>query len=93
MLAERSVADITDGLEARKVPVGPVHTLDQVFASDQAQARGMSRELAKPNTENDGVRLIGNPLNFSRTPVTYRKAPPHFGEDTDEIMARYDSDE
>ena len=93
LLAERSVADITDGLEARKVPVGPVHTLDQVFASDQAQARGMSRELAKPNTENDGVRLIGNPLNFSRTPVTYRKAPPHFGEDTDEIMARYDSDE
>ena len=33
------------------------------------------------------VDLIGNPVNFSRTPVTYRHAPPSCGQHTDEIIS------
>ncbi|WP_170458483.1 CaiB/BaiF CoA transferase family protein [Ruegeria arenilitoris] len=74
---------VIDGLEALKVPVGPVQTLDQVFASDQVAARGMQVEMpARPGP----VRLIGNPLKLSRSPVTYRSAPPEFGADTQAVL-------
>lgn len=74
---------VIDGLEALKVPVGPVQTLDQVFASDQVAARGMQVNMpARPGP----VRLIGNPLKLSRSPVTYRSAPPEFGADTQAVL-------
>jgi formyl-CoA transferase len=87
-LATRSKADIIAGLEARKVPVGPVNTLPEVFATDQVKAREMMIEMAREDTAKGAVKLIGNPLKFSRTPVSYRRAPPRFGQDTDEILSR-----
>lgn len=87
LLAERSMADIIDGLEARKVPVGPVNTLGQVFASDQVAARGMKIEMPRDDVAGGTVPLIGNPLKLSKTPVTYRHAPPRFGEDTEAVLA------
>ena len=79
-----STQDIIAGLEALKVPVGPVQNLEEVFASDQVAARGMQIAM---ETETGPVQLIGNPLNFSRTPVTYRHAPRRFGADSDEILS------
>ncbi|WP_037310350.1 CaiB/BaiF CoA transferase family protein [Ruegeria halocynthiae] len=70
-------------LEARKVPVGPVQTLDQVFATDQVAARQMQVAMQAQPGE---VQLIGNPLKLSRTPVTYRTAPPVFGADTQAVL-------
>ena len=32
------------------------------------------------------VDLIGNPLNLSATPVTYRHAPPTLGQHTDAVL-------
>jgi crotonobetainyl-CoA:carnitine CoA-transferase CaiB-like acyl-CoA transferase len=82
-LAERTTGAVISGLEGLRVPVGPVQTLDQVFASDQVRARGMIVEmLAAPGP----VHLLGNPLKFSRTPVSYRLAPPVFGADTDRVL-------
>ena len=86
VLAARSQADIIAGLEGVSVPVGPVHTLDQVFATDQVAARGMVVEVPAPETEAGAVRLLGNPLKLSRTPVTYRRPPPRFGQDTDSVL-------
>ncbi|WP_102110057.1 CaiB/BaiF CoA transferase family protein [Oceaniglobus roseus] len=88
-LAARSMAEVIEGLEARKVPVGPVQTLDQVFASDQVAARGMIAEVESEHAAEGHVRLIGNPLNLSRTPVTYRRAPPRFGQDTAAVLERF----
>ncbi|QBF31897.1 CaiB/BaiF CoA-transferase family protein [Thalassococcus sp. S3] len=82
-LASRSTDDVIAGLEARKVPVGPVQTLDQVFASDQVAARDMKIVMQAAEAE---VELIGNPLKFSKTPVTYRHAPPAFGADTETVL-------
>lgn len=74
---------VISGLEALKVPVGPVQTLDQVFASDQVAARQMQIDMqASPGP----VKLIGNPLKLSRSPVTYRTAPPAFGADTQAVL-------
>ena len=86
LMVERSMQDILDGLEARKVPVGPVNTLGQVFASEQVAAREMKIDMARDDVRGGAVSLIGNPLKFSKTPVTYRRPPPHFGEDTDAVL-------
>ncbi len=84
-LARQTSAQVISGLEAVKVPVGPVQDLEQVFGSDQVAARGMRLEMqADPGP----VSLIGNPLHLSRTPVTYRRPPPVFGADTAETLSR-----
>ncbi|CAD0185060.1 Succinyl-CoA:(R)-benzylsuccinate CoA-transferase subunit BbsF [Ruegeria sp. THAF57] len=71
-------------LENRKVPVGPVQTMDQVFDTEQVAARQMQIAMQADPAE---VKLIGNPLKFSRTPVTYRAAPPVFGADTQDVLS------
>jgi crotonobetainyl-CoA:carnitine CoA-transferase CaiB-like acyl-CoA transferase len=79
-LAGRTTGEIIAGLEARKVPVGPVQDMAQVFATDQVAARGMQIDMTTPAGE--VCHLIGNPLKMSVTPVTYRHAPPKFGADS-----------
>jgi len=83
-LAARPTAVVMSGLEAVKVPVGPVQTLDQVFASPQVAAREMQIDMGREGA--DPLRLIGNPLKFSATPVSYRRTPPHFGADTETVL-------
>lgn len=87
VLATRTTAHVIDGLEARKVPVGPVNTVGQALETEQARARGMTITLPAPDTAKGTVRLIGNPLKFSRTPVSYRSAPPATGADTEAVLS------
>lgn len=75
--------EVLAAMEARKVPAGPVQDLETLFASDQVEARSMAIGM---DSAAGPVRLLGNPLNFSRTPVTYRHAPPRCGEATEEIL-------
>lgn len=76
LISKHSAQTILDGLEASKIPVGPVNKLDTVFASDQVKARDMKVQMATEATKNHAVELIGNPLKFSKTPITYRHPPP-----------------
>ncbi len=87
LLLAHSQAEVVAGLEARKVPVGPVNTIEQAFASDQAHARGMRIDMPRDGINRGGVELIGNPLKFSATPVTYRRAPPSLGADTEAVLS------
>ncbi len=80
--------DLIAGLEARKVPVGPVQTLDQVFGSEQVAARDMIATIPSGDAAAGEVRVIGNPLKLSKTPVTYRAAPPRFGADTKHVLSK-----
>ena len=40
----------------------------------------------KHDLTNTAVNLIGNPINMSETPPTYRCPPPILGQHTDEIL-------
>ncbi|WP_350335885.1 CaiB/BaiF CoA transferase family protein [Coralliovum pocilloporae] len=77
------------GLEERGVPGGPINTLSDVFASDQVEARDMKISVPHPLAEAGSVDLIGNPLKLSKTPVSYRRAPPTLGEHTDEVIREW----
>ncbi|PWR03330.1 CoA transferase [Meridianimarinicoccus roseus] len=79
-LEARTMAEVIAGLESRRVPVGPVHTVPQALASDQAEARGAV--LSLPRDGAPPVRVLGNPLKLSGTPVRAHRAPPAFGEGT-----------
>ena len=85
-LASYEIDAVIEGLEAVGVPVGPVNTLDRVFGSDQVMARNMQIHLPCAQAASGTVEMIGNPLRFSKTPVSYRRPPPKFGEHTDEVM-------
>ncbi|MEM8811210.1 MAG: CaiB/BaiF CoA-transferase family protein [Pseudomonadota bacterium] len=79
---------LLSALAAEKVPAGPVHTLPQVFATDQVAAREMKITMDHPASGSGTVDLIGNPLKLSKTPVTYRHAPPVCGADTDSVISQ-----
>ena len=82
----RGTAAWMEALEAAGVPCAPVNTVDQVFADPQVQARGMQIRMPHPLAGED-VRLVGSPIQLSRTPVSYRRAPPTLGQHTDEVLA------
>ncbi len=73
-------------MEAAKVPGGEINTIAEVFASEQVAARDMKISMPHPLAASGHVDLIGNPIKFSETPVTYRHAPPLCGADTDAVL-------
>ncbi|MCH2163919.1 MAG: CoA transferase [Marinovum sp.] len=78
---------LLEKLSAANVPAGPIHTIAEALRSDQAKARGSVVKMDAPETTSGEMELLGNPLKFSKTPVTYRQAPPRFGQNTNELNA------
>lgn len=81
----RPVADWVTALQEIDVPAGPVNRMDQVFAMEQIQARGMEIEMNHP-TSPLPIHLVGSPLKLSENPVDYRLPPPRCGEHTQQIL-------
>ena len=86
LVAAKSTSEWLEGLAERKVPCGPVNTIDQVFADPQVQHRAMTVDMPHPLSEDGSVRLIANPIRFSTTPVSYRRPPPVLGSHTEEVL-------
>ena len=88
---------LVNRMEKMKVPGGPINKLSEVFASKQVSVREMKIQMQNKNSENGFVELIGNPVKFSETPVSYRHPPPSCGEHSDdilnEIMSKKDNNE
>ena len=81
-----SKEQLLQAMEKHKVPAGPINNLEEVFNSEQVAARQMKITMAHPQAGSGEVELIGNPVKFSKTPVTYRRAPPVCGADTHEVL-------
>ncbi len=73
------------------VPAGRVATIDTVLSDPHTLARGMVVELPGDETE-DPVRLLGNPLKMSVTPVQYRSRPPHLDADREAVLRLLEPD-
>ncbi|WP_084822498.1 CoA transferase [Oceanobacillus sp. E9] len=71
-------------LQEEKIPCGPIQTIDNLPEDLQLKSRemfvSMHHQTAGP------IKLIGNPLKLSRTPVTYRHAPPNPGEHNNDYI-------
>jgi crotonobetainyl-CoA:carnitine CoA-transferase CaiB-like acyl-CoA transferase len=84
VMKSRTMADWIALLEPEGVPCGPINRLDQVFADPQVVHRGMKVEVPHPRAGK--LPLVANPIKFSRTPITYDRAPPLLGEHTEHVL-------
>ncbi|AHF88613.1 CoA transferase (plasmid) [Rhizobium leguminosarum bv. trifolii WSM1689] len=88
LVSEALQADTAESWEQRlvhaEIPAGRVATIDQVVTNPHT----LAREMIMPMETVDGqtVRLLGNPLKMSATPVRFDRAPPHVDQDKDAIL-------
>jgi crotonobetainyl-CoA:carnitine CoA-transferase CaiB-like acyl-CoA transferase len=83
-LAQLTVAEIVSTLEAVEVPVGPIYSLDQVFADPQTEHLKLRRKVQHPVAGE--ISVTGFPWQLSETPPDIRLAPPTLGQHTDEVL-------
>jgi formyl-CoA transferase len=77
-------AEVVRRLREANVPVGPINTLDEVFADPVVRHLGLIAEVDHPTAGR--VRAPGIPVRLSGTPPSVRRHPPELGEHTDEIL-------
>ncbi|HEX3974706.1 MAG TPA: CoA transferase [Solirubrobacteraceae bacterium] len=73
-LAAGPAAEWAARLTAARVPAGVVNDLAGAF--ELAQAVGLEPIVEVPSADGPPVALTRNPIGLSRTPPTYRSAPP-----------------
>lgn len=61
------------------MPCGSIATIDQVVAHPHTRHRGLLVQI-------DDYRGVGSPVKLSRTPASYRSAPPALGQDTRQVL-------
>ena len=74
--------------EKAGVPCGAINSIDEALNLPQAAARGMIVSF-----EDSPVRVLGNPIKLSETPAQYQSPPPTLGQDTEEVLKDYFTNE
>jgi crotonobetainyl-CoA:carnitine CoA-transferase CaiB-like acyl-CoA transferase len=74
-------------LEANDVPCGPINCIDQVFEDPQIIAREMLINVT--DSRSGGLKMVGNPIKYSRTQIEYPTSPPQLGEQTNDVLQDY----
>ena len=65
-------------------PCGPINTIDRVFHDPQVRAREMQIQMNSPSY--GALDLVASPMRLSASPVSYRRAPPSLGQDTQDVL-------
>jgi crotonobetainyl-CoA:carnitine CoA-transferase CaiB-like acyl-CoA transferase len=84
LLKEKPIAHWMPLLREAVVPAAPIYNFDQVYEDPQIKHRQMVKTV--PHPLSGTLKVVGNPLNFSETPLEYRRPPPLLGEHTAEIL-------
>lgn len=84
-MRKKTRAEWLDLFEKSNIPAGPINSISEAFSLPQVAARDMVIEMDHPDS-NTSVKLTGNPVKFSETPVSYHHAPPKCGADTNDIL-------
>jgi len=79
-----NIADLVARLEAAQILHAPVQTVAQ--ALDDPHVRFRANEVRQSHPWGE-VTTIASPHRLSRTPPTYRRAPPLLGQDNAEVLA------
>ncbi|QCO54558.1 CoA transferase [Pseudorhodobacter turbinis] len=81
-LAAFDCSELADLLIKAGVPCGAVRSLDQVVADPHTVHREMVVDIGE-------YRGTGSPIKLSRTPASYRRAPPQFAQHTTEVLSEH----
>jgi crotonobetainyl-CoA:carnitine CoA-transferase CaiB-like acyl-CoA transferase len=92
-VAARGSVEIVEAFNEAGVPCGPIYNIDQVFADPQVQHLGMAGAISSEGLGD--YELVSQPVTLERTPSTFKRPPPNYGEHTDEVLgeAGYTADE
>jgi len=71
-------------LETRRVPCGRVNDIAEAIAL--AEQLGLEPTVTVSRETGHAIPQISNPLRLSRTPITYRSAPPRLGEHSASLL-------
>jgi crotonobetainyl-CoA:carnitine CoA-transferase CaiB-like acyl-CoA transferase len=84
VLAEHSIDHWMSLLRDAIVPSAPIYDFKQVYNDPQIKHRKLVKTV--PHPLSGTMSVVGNPLNFSETPIEYNRAPPMLGQHTEEIL-------
>jgi crotonobetainyl-CoA:carnitine CoA-transferase CaiB-like acyl-CoA transferase len=84
-LRVESVAHWVEKLNAVNVPSGPVADVAQALEHPHTAAREMVVEMNNP-LGGEKLRLLGNPLKFAATPVSFDRPPPRLDADRETVL-------
>jgi crotonobetainyl-CoA:carnitine CoA-transferase CaiB-like acyl-CoA transferase len=71
------------GMESAGIPGGPINTIPEALAEPQVAARQGVVDIPHPH---GSVKMVANPIKFSKTPIRYDAPPPLLGQHTDEVL-------
>lgn len=83
-LADHTIADWTERLEAAGVATAPINTVDRVLADPQVLANNMVVDC--PTPEGGVQKLIGLPFKLSETSGDPGAAPPTLGQHNEDVL-------
>jgi len=84
IMKQRNSDEWLQKLDEEHIPCSPINSIDEVFANDQIQHRGMQLEMDHPVVKK--ISMVANPIKFSKTPNSYDRPPPLLGEHTNEVL-------
>jgi len=84
ILKEKPIAHWMPRLRDAVVPAAPIYNFDRVYEDPQICHRQLVKTI--PHPLSGTLKVVGNPLNFSETPLEYHRPPPLLGEHTAEIL-------
>ncbi len=66
------------------IPAGPINSIDEMFEDPHVVEREIVKEVTHPTAGK--IKLVGSPLNLSRTPTEIQRHPPLAGEHTEDVL-------
>ena len=76
--------ELIAAMQAAKLPGGKVNEIPEILDHPQITARGLKREIRR--LDGTPINFLGVPAILSKTPATYRAAPPQSGQDTAGVL-------
>ena len=86
-MRRKSTAQWLQELTEAQIPCGPVNNIADVVADEHTKARGMIIDV--PHPESGTVKMVNNPIRFSRTQAHVTGAAPLHGGDTEEVLGKF----
>ena len=83
----KSTAQWLQELTEAQIPCGPVNNIADIVADEHTKARGMIIDV--PHPESGTVKMVNNPIRFSRTQAEITGAAPLHGGDTEEVLGKF----
>jgi crotonobetainyl-CoA:carnitine CoA-transferase CaiB-like acyl-CoA transferase len=82
-LLQKDTGEWLAALDKAGIPAGPINTIESVFSDRRSDAHNLIVEFPCGHSP---IRVIGSPVCFSRTPISYDVPPPDLGAHTENVL-------